>query len=61
MVQLYRIEILLPELRAYAIAICQSRDSQDPWVQDRVRTSKRSPLLPGSRTADLDRRPTLSY
>jgi len=48
MVQLSDIEILLPELRAYAIAICQSRDQAEDLVQDAVERGLRS-----------DRRPTL--
>lgn len=48
MLQLTDIEILLPELRAYAIAICQSRDQAEDLVQDTVERGLRS-----------DRRPTL--
>ena len=42
MAQLTSIEILLPELRAYAIAICHSREEAEDLVQDAVERGLRS-------------------
>lgn len=46
MSQLTFIEILLPELRAYAIAICHSRDEAEDLVQDAVERGLRSDRRP---------------
>lgn len=42
MASLARVEVLLPELRAYAIAICASRDDAEDLVQDAVERSLRA-------------------
>ena len=46
MAQRTLIEILLPELRAYATAICQSRDAAEDLVQDAVERGLRSDRRP---------------
>ena len=46
MAQLTQIEILLPELRAYAIAICTSRSDAEDLVQDAVERGLRSDRRP---------------
>lgn len=42
MASLTHIEILLPELRAYAVAICSSRDDAEDLVQDAIERALRA-------------------
>lgn len=42
MASLTQIEILLPELRAYAVAICSSRDDAEDLVQDAIERALRA-------------------
>lgn len=46
MASLTQIEILLPELRAYAVAICSSRDDAEDLVQDAIERALRAESRP---------------
>lgn len=46
MASLTQMEILLPELRAYAVAICSSRDDAEDLVQDAIERALRAESRP---------------